>query len=62
MIGIEVKAGSRVTQRDARGLRKLRDLCGDSFVGGIVLTTGDLAYNLDTIIAVLPIERLWKPH
>lgn len=62
VIGIEVKAGSRVTQRDGRGLRKLRDLCGDSFAGGIVLTTGNLAYNLDSTIAVLPIDRLWKPQ
>lgn len=62
VIGIEVKAGSRVTQCDGRGLRKLRDLCGDSFVGGIVLTTGDLAYNLDSTIAVLPIDRLWMPQ
>ncbi len=62
VIGIEVKAGSRVTQRDGRGLRKLRDLCGGSFAGGIVLTTGDLAYNLDSTIAVLPIDRLWKPQ
>lgn len=62
VIGIEVKAGSRVTQRDGRGLRKLRDLCGDSFVGGIVLTTGDLAYNLDATISVLPIDRLWRPQ
>ena len=57
--GFEVKAASRISQRDARGLRALRDALGSAFNSGIVLSTGELAYRLDDNIAVVPIERLW---
>ena len=56
----EVKAASRISAKDARGLRALRDSLGDAFNSGIVLTTGELAHRLDEGIIVVPIERLWK--
>ena len=56
----EVKAGSRTSTKDARGLRILRDTLGVHFNAGIVLSTGKLAYRLDSRIIVVPIERLWN--
>ena len=56
----EVKAASRISAKDARGLRALRDSLGGAFNSGIILTAGGLAYRLDGNIIVVPIERLWK--
>lgn len=56
----EVKAAERVTKRDGRGLRALRDALGDSFSAGCLLTTGQLAYKMDTDIYVVPIDQLWR--
>ena len=58
----EVKAAARITARDSRGLRALRDAMGDSFNVGIVLHTGDLTYRLDDRIIVAPIDLLWSPR
>lgn len=57
--GIEVKASSRVTQQDLRGLRMLRDKLGDAFTGGVLLNLGDRAYTIDERIHVLPVSALW---
>ncbi|MCY3578239.1 MAG: ATP-binding protein [bacterium] len=56
----EVKAASRISAKDARGLRALRNSLGGAFNSGIILTTGELAYRLDDDIIVVPIERLWR--
>ena len=56
----EVKAAARVTARDARGLRTLRDALGEGFNIGIVLHTGELTYRLDDRIIVAPIDLLWS--
>ena len=58
----EVKSAARVTARDARGLRALRDALGDGFNSGIVLYTGELTYRLDDRIIVAPIDLLWSEH
>lgn len=58
----EVKAAARITARDARGLRALRDALGDSFNVGIILHTGDHTYRLDDRIIVAPIDLLWSPR
>ena len=58
----EVKAASRVTARDVRGLRALRGALGEGFNSGIVLYTGELAYRLDDRIIVAPIDLLWSEH
>ena len=55
----EVKSTTRVTSRDARGLRALRDTLGDAFNMGFVLHTGELTYRLDDRIIVTPIDQLW---
>ena len=56
----EVKSAARVTGRDARGLRALRDALGDAFNIGIILHTGELTYRLDDRIIVAPIDVLWS--
>ena len=61
VVGIEVKAGSRVHGRDRRGLRMLRDGLGERFHVGVVLHTGThcTRYADDERIIALPIDRLW---
>ena len=61
IIGIEVKAGSRVQDRDLAGLRILKGELGDAFVAGAVLHTGPRAYTVEERIHVAPADRLWIP-
>jgi predicted AAA+ superfamily ATPase len=61
IVGLEVKAGSRVMDKDLAGLRILRNELGEAFVAGAVLYTGRLAYTPDDRIHVLPADRLWTP-
>ncbi|MCY3951100.1 MAG: ATP-binding protein [bacterium] len=58
----EVKSAARVTTRDLRGLRTLRDALGEGFNSGIVLHTGEFTYRLDDRIIVAPIDLLWSEH
>lgn len=60
--GVEVKAAASVNRDDARGLRKLADVAGEAFGGGIVLYDGDTIVSLDkeTGILAVPICRLWE--
>lgn len=60
VIGLEVKAGSRVARKDLSGLRILREALGDAFVAGAALYTGNRSYVADDRIYVLPIDRLWQ--
>lgn len=60
VIGLEVKAGSRVNRKDLSGLRILREALGDAFVAGAALYTGSRSYVADDRIYVLPIDRLWR--
>jgi uncharacterized protein len=59
VIGIEVKAGSAPTAKDARHLAWLRDELGDGFVRGIVFHTGQHPFELGERIWALPIAALW---
>lgn len=56
---IEVKAGERVSEKDFRGLRKLRDALGERFLGGVVLHLGRYSYTPRRPHAV-PVDRLWR--
>lgn len=60
VVGIEVKAGSRVQARDLSGLRRLRDKLGRRFVGGVALYTGGRAFTIEDRLHVLPVDRLWS--
>jgi len=59
VIAFEIKAGSRVTGDDLRGLRLLRDRLGNRLREAIVLYTGEHAYTHDGYVTVLPLDRLW---
>jgi predicted AAA+ superfamily ATPase len=61
IVGIEVKAGSRLQDRDLSGLRILKSELGDTFVAGAVLHTGLRAYTVEERIHVAPADRLWIP-
>lgn len=58
--GVEVKGGERVSEKDFRGLRKLRDALSDRFLGGVVLHLGHHAYTAEDRLHALPVDRLWS--
>ena len=64
VIGLEVKAASRVRPDDWKGLRLLRDRLGPRFQVGLVMYTGEMPYRLDERIYAMPIDKLWggKPE
>ncbi len=60
VIGIEVKAGSTPSEKDFRGLNKLRDYLGTSFHSGVLIYQGEFAYQVSDRIFAVPADRLWK--
>jgi predicted AAA+ superfamily ATPase len=62
VIGFEIKARSMTVTKDLVGLRLLRDLLGDQFRAGFVLTTGEHSGRLDDRIYTCPIDRLWQTN
>lgn len=46
-MAFEVKASERAPGKDFRGLAQLRDLLGERFIGGIMLTTGSQSYTYE---------------
>lgn len=62
VIGFEIKARSQTTTKDLAGLRHLRELLGDQFRAGFVLTTGQYSGRLDDRIYTCPIDRLWHAN
>jgi len=59
VIAIEIKAGSRISGEDLRGLRQLKERLGPRLEEAIILHTGGHAYVHDAWITVLPLDRLW---
>jgi hypothetical protein len=59
VIAIEVKAGSRISGEDFRGLRQLKERLGTRLEEAIILYTGEHAYTHDDWITILPLDRLW---
>ena len=60
IVGIEIKATSAPSQRDASHLTWMRDQLGDRFVAGVVLHTGPNTYQLSEGITAAPICTLWS--
>ena len=58
----EVKAGTRISRDDTRGLRGLRNALHDAFAAGFVLHTGELTFNVEDRIIAAPIDTLWNPQ
>lgn len=61
VIAFEVKASERARGKDFRGLAQLRDLLGERYIGGIMLTTGSRSYTFEDKLHVMPVDRLWIP-
>lgn len=61
VVAFEVKASERAPGKDFRGLAQLRDLLGERFIGGVMLTTGTRSYTYEERLHVMPIDRLWTP-
>ena len=59
VIAFEIKAGTRVSAEDLRGLRFLKDRLGPRLQEAIVLYTGEHAYRHDGWIQILPLSHLW---
>ena len=62
VIGFEVKARSQTITKDLSGLRRLRELLGDQFRAGFVLTTGEHSGRLEDRMYTCPIDRLWSTN
>lgn len=60
IIGVEVKAGSRVPGTEFHSLRRLRELAGDAFIAGVVLYLGTRSYSLEDRLHAIPVDRLWS--
>ncbi|HET9088758.1 MAG TPA: ATP-binding protein [Acidimicrobiales bacterium] len=61
LVGFEVKAASRASAHDVKGLRELRRAVKDNFIAGYVLYLGERTYSLGEGIHVVAIDRLWTP-
>lgn len=57
--GIEVKAASSVSTKDAKWLGAMRDRLGKRFVTGVVLHAGTTSGPLGECIAAVPLDILW---
>jgi hypothetical protein len=60
VIAFEIKAGTRVSSEDMRGLRHLRDRLGPRLQEAIIFYTGEYAYRHDDWIRILPLSQLWS--
>jgi predicted AAA+ superfamily ATPase len=59
VVGVEVKAGGRVEERDFRGLRALAAALGRKFRRGIVFYTGANTLAFGSDLLAVPIAALW---
>jgi predicted AAA+ superfamily ATPase len=61
LAGVEVKAAATVTERDFRGLAKLRDAAGKRFSAGVVLYDGEATLGFGDRLFAVPLRTLWQP-
>jgi predicted AAA+ superfamily ATPase len=59
MIGIEIKASATVKASDFKGIRKLRNICGDDLKLGVVLYDGTTNVPFGDRMFAAPISCLW---
>lgn len=60
LAGVEVKAAASVTERDFRGLIKLREAVGNRFAAGVVLYDGEATLGFGDRLMAVPIRALWQ--
>lgn len=58
LAGIEIKAAATVTQRDFKGLHKLKDACGKRFSAGVVFYDGDSILPFGDRLFAVPVSLL----
>ncbi len=58
--GVEVKLGATVRSSDFRGLRRLREACGERFAAGVVLYDGETAIGFGDGLYAVPVRMLWE--
>lgn len=58
LAGIEIKAAATVTQSDFKGLKKLKDACGELFVAGVVFYDGENILPFGEKLFAVPISLL----
>lgn len=59
VIALEIRAGTRVSREDLRGLQTLKDRLGPRLQQAIVFYTGEHKYRYDGWIWILPLDQLW---
>jgi uncharacterized protein len=59
LVGIEVKAGATVGERDVRPLLDLAEVLGKRFVRGVVLYLGQAVVPFGSRVTALPLSALW---
>lgn len=59
VIAFEIKAGTRVSGEDLRGLRLLKERLGSRLQESVIFYTGEYAYQHDGWIWILPLSQLW---
>jgi predicted AAA+ superfamily ATPase len=60
LAGVEVKASATVTPGDFRGLRKLKEVAGKRFAGGVVLYDGETSASFGDGLHAVPLRALWE--
>ena len=60
LAGVEVKASATVTASDFRGLRRLREVAGKRFAGGVVLYDGETSASFGDGLHAVPLRALWE--
>lgn len=58
-VGIEVKSGRTVTEKDFNSLKIFGEENKDKFIRGIVLYTGDKVYSFGKNFYAIPVNALW---
>ncbi len=58
--GVEVKAAATVTEKDFRGLKKLRGSTGERFAAGVVMYDGEAVAGFGDQLYAVPIRALWE--
>lgn len=59
VVGVEIKASTKVDSSDFSGLRRLRGELGGAFLRGVVLHSGAESASFGDGFFALPISRLW---
>jgi len=59
VIGVEIKASATVTASDFKGLKHLKEACGDKFVCGLVLYDHDKVVPFGERLFAAPLSALW---